>query len=104
MGLVDYILRKPYLITPNFTQYDEQFIVEKLDLMTRAAKRLLFNKSNFVRNSPQLIASCQSRSTNGPITTQIAPQVEDSFHTAENNSTITTFTKSSYKRVIQEKI
>ena len=101
MGLFDCILRKLYLMAPNFTQYDEQFIVEKLDLMRRAAKRLLFNKSNFVRNTPQLKASCQSRSTNELITTQMRPQLEDSINAANNNSAITTSTNSSEKRVIQ---
>ena len=79
MGLIDYILCGPYLFAPKIAQYDEQFIVAKLDIMKRA-------QSNFERNEPQLQASCQSFSPNELFTIQIVPQKEDSIHAAENNS------------------
>ena len=39
--LVDFISRECYQLALNITQYDEQLVVAHLDVMRRAAKRLL---------------------------------------------------------------
>ena len=48
MGLVDYISRDPYQQAVNISTYDEQFIVAKLDVIKRSAKRFLLNAENYV--------------------------------------------------------
>ena len=56
MGLVDYISRDPHQQAANISTYDEQFIVAKLDVIKRGAKRFLLNAENYVdfaaRNPP----------------------------------------------------
>ena len=46
-GLVDYILRNPQQKAVNISAYDEQFIVAKLDVLKRSAKRFLLNAENY---------------------------------------------------------
>ena len=48
MGLVDYISRDPHQQAVNISAYDEQFIVAKLDVIKRSAKRFLLNAENYV--------------------------------------------------------
>ena len=48
MGLVDYISRDPHQQAANISTYDEQFIVAKLDVIRRSAKRFLLNAKNYV--------------------------------------------------------
>ena len=48
MGLVDYISRDPQQKAVNISAYDEQFIVAKLDVIKRSAKRFLLNAENYV--------------------------------------------------------
>ena len=49
MGLVDYISRDPQQqAAVNISAYDEQFIVAKLDVIKRSAKRFLLNAENYV--------------------------------------------------------
>ena len=48
MGLVDYISRDPHQQAANISTYDEQFIVAKLDVIKRSAKRFLLNAENYV--------------------------------------------------------
>ena len=63
MGLVDYISRDPQQKTVNISTYDEQFIVAKLDVIKRGAKRFVLNAENYVdfaarnrlQNEPQII-------------------------------------------------
>ena len=56
MGLVVYISRDPQQQAVNISTYDEQFIVAKLDVIKRSAKRFLLNAENYVdfaaRNIP----------------------------------------------------
>ena len=46
MGLVDYMSRDPQQKAVNISAYDEQFIVAKLDVIKRSAKRFLLNTEN----------------------------------------------------------
>ena len=48
MGLVDYISRDPKQKAVNISAYDEQFIVAKLDVIKRGAKRFLLNAENYI--------------------------------------------------------
>ena len=48
MGLVDYISRDPHQQEANISAYDEQFIVAKLDVIKRSAKRFSLNAENYV--------------------------------------------------------
>ena len=48
MGLVDYISRNPQQKAVNISAYDEQFVVAKLDVIKRGAKRFLLNAENYV--------------------------------------------------------
>ena len=65
------------------------FFVAKLDLLKHASKRFLMNKPNFVQNTPQLQTSRQSWSTNELITTQMDPEMKDSFRAADKENAIT---------------
>ena len=53
MRIVHYISRKPNPVAANKTHYDEQFVVAKLDLEKRTAKRFLLNKSNYESVKPE---------------------------------------------------
>ena len=48
MGLVVYISRDPHQQAVNISAYDKQFIVTKLDVIKRSAKRFLLNVENYV--------------------------------------------------------
>ena len=48
MGLVDYISRDQQEKAVNISAYDEQFIVAKLDVIKRGAKRFLLNAENYI--------------------------------------------------------
>ena len=48
MGLVDYISRDQQHQAVNISAYDEQFIVAKLDVIKRSAKRFLLDAENYV--------------------------------------------------------
>ena len=48
MGLVDYISRDPQQKAVNISAYDEQFIVAKLNVIKRGAKRYLLNAENYI--------------------------------------------------------
>ena len=68
MGLVDYISCDPQQKAVNIYAYDEQFIVAKLDVIKRGAKRFLLNAENYVdfaaRNPPTKRASNNLNSSN----------------------------------------
>ena len=46
MGLVDYISRDPQQKAVNISAYDKQYILAKLDVIKRGAKRFLLNAEN----------------------------------------------------------
>ena len=77
MGLVDYISRDPQQKAVNISAYDEQFIVAKLDVIKRSAKRFLLNAENYVdfaaRNPLTKQASNTPNSTNS-LCSEFAPQ------------------------------
>ena len=68
MGLVDYISQDPQQKAVNISAYDEQFIVAKLGVIKRSAKRFLLNAENYTdfaaRNTLIKQASITSHSNN----------------------------------------
>ena len=68
MGLVDYISRDPHQQAAIIFAFDEQFIVAKLDVIERSAKRFLLNAENYVdfaaRNPPKKSVINNPNSTN----------------------------------------
>ena len=84
MGLVDYISRDPQQKAVNISAYDEQFIVAKLDVIKRSAKRFLLNAENYV----DFAASNTPNSTN-KLCSEFAPRnPEYSSITDSDNSII----------------
>ena len=77
MGLVDYISRDPQQKAVNLSVYDEQFIVAKLDVIKRSAKRFLLNAENYIdsaaRNPLIKQASNTPNSTN-KLCSEFAPR------------------------------
>ena len=77
MGLVDNISRDPQQKAVNISAYDEQFIVAKLDVIKRSAKRFLLNAENYVefteRNPFTKQASNTPNSTN-KLCSEFAPR------------------------------
>ena len=77
MGLVDYISRNPHQQAVNISAYDEQFIVAKLDVNKRSAKRFLLNAENYVdfaaRNPPTKSVINNPNSTNN-LCSEFAPR------------------------------
>ena len=87
MGLVDYVSREPQQKAVNISAYDEQFIVAKLDVIKRSAKRFLLNAENKVdfaaRNSLAKRASNNPNSSN-KLCSEFAPQNPE-YSTVTNN-------------------
>ena len=82
MVLVDYISRGPQQKAVNISAYDEQFIVAKLDVIKRSAKRFLLNADNYVdfaaRNPLIKEASNTPNSTN-KLCNEFAPRNREYF-------------------------
>ena len=77
MRLLDYISRDPHQQAVNISAYDEQFIVVKLDVIKRSAKRFLLNAENYVnfaaRNPPIKSVIINPNSTNN-LCSEFAPR------------------------------
>ena len=86
-GLVDYISRNLQQKAVNISAYDEQFIVAKLDVIKRGAKRFLLNAENYVnfaaRNPLTKQASNKSNSSN-KLCSEFAPPNPE-YSTVTNN-------------------
>ena len=87
MGLVDYISCDPQQEAVNISTYDEQFIVAKMDVIKRGAKRFLLNAENYVdfaaRNPLTKRASNNPNSSN-KLYSEFAPQNPE-YSTIMNN-------------------
>ena len=64
MGLVDYISRDPQQKAVNLFAYDEQFIVAKLDVNKRSAKRFLFNVKASINSIIYQLWICRQKTIN----------------------------------------
>ena len=87
MGLVDYISRDSQQKAVNISAFDEQFIVAKLDVIKRSAKRFLLNADNYVdfaaRNPLTKRASNNPNSSN-KLCSEFAPRIPE-YSTITNN-------------------
>ena len=87
MGLVDYISRDPQQKAVSISAYDEQFIVEKLDVIKRGAERFFLTAENYVdfamRNPLKKRASSNPNSSN-KLFSEFAPRNPE-FSTITNS-------------------
>ena len=77
MGLVDYISRDPQQKAVNISAHDEQFIVAKLDMIKRSAKRFLINAENYTNFeplNPLIKQSSKTPHSNNNLCSQFAPR------------------------------
>ena len=95
MGLVVYISRDPQQKAVNISAYDEQFIVAKLDVIKRGAKRFLLNAENYVnfaaRNPLTKRASNNPNSSN-KLCSEFAPRNPEYSTLANNDNSINELT------------
>ena len=63
MGLLDYFLCKPLQPTANMSEYDEKFIVAKLDAIKRRAKKFLLNINDNVDSAERNEANKKKANT-----------------------------------------
>ena len=96
MGLVDYISRDPQQQAVNISAYDEQFIVAKLDVNKRCAKRFLLNAENYVdfaaRNPPSKSVINNPNSTNN-LSSEFAPRNPEYSTSTQIDNPISELTK-----------
>ena len=104
MGLVDYISRDPQQKAVNISAYDEQFIVAKLDVIKRSAKRFLLNAENSVdfaaRNPLKKQASNIPNSTN-KLCSEFAPRNPGHSSITEGDNSINKLTANNSNSNIQ---
>ena len=77
MGLVNYISCDPQQKAVNISAYDEQFIVAKLDVIERGAKRFLLNAENYVdfaAQNPLTEQASNNPNSFNKICSEFAPQ------------------------------
>ena len=95
MGLVNYISRDPQQQAVNISAYDEQFIVAKLDVIKRSAKRFLFNAENYVdfaaRNPLTKNVINNPNSTN-KLCSEFAPRSPENSTSTQNDNPISELT------------
>ena len=75
MGLVDYISRDPQQKAVNISAFDEQFIVAKLDVIKRSAKRFLSNSekyTDFATQNPLIKQVSNTRHSNSNLCSEFA--------------------------------
>ena len=91
MGLVDYISRDPQQKAVNISADDEQFIVAKLDVIKRSAKRFLLNAENytdFAARSSIIKQASHTPHSNDKISSEFAEQNRELSAITENDNTI----------------
>ena len=91
MGLVDYISRDPQQKTVNISAYDEQFIVAKLDIIKRSAKRFLLNAEkyiNFAARNPFLKKASNTPNSINKLGSDFAPRNPEFSAITETDNTI----------------
>ena len=90
MGLVDYISRDPQQKAVNISAYDDQFIVAKLDVIKRGAKRFLLNAENnvdFAARYPLTKRASNNPNSFNKLCSEFAPRnPEYSTNTNNDNS------------------
>ena len=89
IGLVDYISRDPPQKAVNLSAYDEQFIVAKLDVIKRGAKRFLLNAANFINfaRNPLLKQASNTPNSLNELGSEFAPRNPEYSAITENDNT-----------------
>ena len=104
MGIVDYISCDPQQKAVNISAYDEQFIVAKLNVIKRSAKRFLLNAKNYVnfaaRNPLTKQASYTSNSTN-KLCSEFAPRNPEYSSITDSDNSINKLTPNNSNSNIQ---
>ena len=104
MGLVDYISRDPQRKAVNISAYNEQFIIAKLDVIKRSAKRFLLNAENYVdfaaRNPLTKQASNTPNSTN-KLCSEFAPRNPEYSSITHSDNSINKLTTNNSNSYIQ---
>ena len=80
MGLMDYISRDLQQKAVNISAYDEQFIVAKLDVIKRGAKRFLLiaeNYVDFVAGNPLTERASNNPNSSNKLCSEFAPRNPD---------------------------
>ena len=94
-GLVEYISRDPQQKAVNISAYDEHFIVAKLDVIKRGAKRFLLNAENYVdfpaQNQFTERASINPNSSNN-LCSELAPRYPEYSTITKNDNSINELT------------
>ena len=91
MGLVDYISRDPQQKAVDISADDEQFIVAKLDVIKRSAKRFLLNAENyadFAARNPLIKQASKIPNSNSKLCSEFAPQNREYSAITENDNSI----------------
>ena len=95
MGLVDYISRELQQKAVHISNYDDQFIVAKLDAMKRSAKRFLLNAENytdFPARNPLIKPASNNPHSNDKICSAFAPRNREYSEITQNSNTISKLT------------
>ena len=95
MGLVDYISRETQQKVVNISNYDEQFIVAKLDAIKRSAKSFLLNAKNytdFAARNPLIKPASNIPNSNDQLCSEFEPQKREHSAITQNGNTISKLT------------
>ena len=95
MGLVDYISRDPQQKAVNISAYDEQFIVAKLDVIKRGAKRFLLNAENnvdFAAQNPLTKRASNNPNSSNKLCSKLAPRNPKNSTITNNDNSINELT------------
>ena len=87
MGLVAYISRDPQQKAVNISTYDEKFLVAKLDVIKRGAKRFLLNAENYVdfaAQNPLTKPASNNPNSSNKLCSEFAPRNPE-YSTITNN-------------------
>ena len=95
MGLVDYISRDPQQQAVNISAYDEHFIVAKLDVIKRSAKRFLLNAENYVdfaARNPLTKSVLNNPNSTNKLCSEFAPRSPEYSTSTQNDKPISELT------------
>ena len=95
MGLVDYISRDPQQQAVNISAYDEQFLVAKLDVIKRGAKRFLLNAENYVdfaARNPLTKSVINNPNSINKLCSEFAPRNPEYSTNTQNDNSISELT------------
>ena len=95
MGLADYISRDPQQQAVNISAYDEQFILAKMDVIKRSAKRFLLNAENYVdfaARNPYTKSVINNPNSTNKLCSEFAPRSPEYYTSTQNDNPISELT------------